>query len=276
MKDKYLIFGTGSGCDAFLINADEEDFDSILGFVDNNKEKQGTLYRGKKVFSVDEIKDFDYNKIIVASLYYNEIKDNLVKKGIAEEKIVSLIRDFTCSNFKQLVFLDKEKHKLKNKNFSIISPYCWGLFLYRLLGVEYNNPFVGAFLIKSEFLRLIEKPEYYLNQKIKIEELDRAILGHFCRAYLDDIYFDFYHDHDSLKLEKKWYRRLERVDMDNLFVHLGYSEHSQMDSLFENEIKNHDNSLVITKEGACLQQKDKKIITTKEPLDLIKWFNKEL
>jgi len=54
--DKYLIFGTGTGCEDFLSNADVDDFDSILGFIDNNKDKQGTFFKGKKIFSFEETK----------------------------------------------------------------------------------------------------------------------------------------------------------------------------------------------------------------------------
>ncbi len=277
MEDKYLIFGTGTGCDAFLVNADPDDYDSILGFIDNNKDKQGTLYRGKRIFSVDEAKDLEYNKIIIASLYYKEIKESLINKGIPEEKITSIIRDFTCSNFKQLVFLDKEKHKLKNKNFSLISPYCWGLFLYRFLGVEYKTPFAGSFIPPEFYLKLVENLNHYLNAPLEITPISGyEHIGTFCRITMDDIFIDFPHEKDPEIIEKKWNKRLERLDFNNLFIHYGNINHSLMTTDMNEKMKNFENRLTITREASYIYSGDKKIITEKEPVDLIKWFNKEL
>lgn len=276
MEDKYLIFGTGSGTEVFLSNAEKDDFDHILGFVDNNKEKQGTLYKEKTVFAPEEVKDLDYKKIIISSLFYKEIKEKLVAQGLPEEKITTSIRDYSCSNLKQLVFLDKEKHKLKNKKFSIISPYCWSLFLYRFLDVEYHSPFVGAYIHPKYFKLLVENLDYYLGQTLKLSERDDPNIGHFCRISLDDVFFDFFHDRDPAILEEKWYRRLERFDRDNLFIHFGYSGNVNVDEVKDYTINNVENSLIITNDTSYLHQKDKKITTTNQPLDLIKWFNKEL
>ena len=271
--DKYLIFGTGTGCEDFLSNADVDDFDSILGFIDNNKDKQGTFFKGKKIFSFEETKELEYNKIIIASVFYNEIKEKLIAQGIAEKKITCSVRNFTCSNFKQLVFLDKEKHKLKNKKISIISNYCWGLFLYKFLNLEYCSPLVGCYIDNENYEKLIGNLKYYLAQPLKTS-LDPT--GIYTIAELDDVTLHFWHEHFQKELKIKWEKRLERVDFNNLFMHYGNAimHNIKEDKAYQMiEIKN---KLTISQEASYLYSDDKKIITTNEPVDLIKWFNKEL
>ncbi|KHD38324.1 hypothetical protein NL50_02130 [Clostridium acetobutylicum] len=87
MKEKILIFGTGNYYK--LSKEILSDFFEILAFVDNNKEKQDTVFENKKVICPEKIKEIPFDKIFIASMYIDEITEQLIKLGIEEDKIIS-------------------------------------------------------------------------------------------------------------------------------------------------------------------------------------------
>ena len=85
-KEKVLIFGAGSGAINFY-KSNKSHYE-IIGFIDNNKKKQGLLLFNKQVFSPCELSKINYEKIIIASDYYKEIYEQLVNQlDVSEEKI---------------------------------------------------------------------------------------------------------------------------------------------------------------------------------------------
>ena len=271
MTGKFLIFGTGDGADCFLGNADEEDLEFIIGFVDNNKEKQGKTHYGKRIYSIEEIKNLDYEQIIICSIAFKEIKEQLIQKGIEKYKITNSIWYFSFSNIKEFLLLKKEQKKLKNKNISIVSNYCWGLHIYRFLGLQYQSPFIGTFFTHEDFKKLLKNLKYYLGQPAIISTPENSLM----KLALDDISIYFPHEKDHAILEKKWQRRLERFDFDNLFVQ--WDPTYKNPEGIENFLEDIDlpYKLSVYKDKSFITSNDKKIITS-DPIDLIKWFNKEL
>lgn len=85
-KEKILIFGAGSGAINFY-RLNKKQY-NIVGFLDNNSQKQGQLLFNKKIYSPDELSNIDYDRIIIASDYYREIYEQLVEQlGLNEKKI---------------------------------------------------------------------------------------------------------------------------------------------------------------------------------------------
>lgn len=81
---KILIWGTGKIADELLCNGIEGE---LTGFLETVRGKE--LYQGKKVFSVEEMpKDYDY--ILVANSYTDQIYQLCVDKGIDLEKVIFL------------------------------------------------------------------------------------------------------------------------------------------------------------------------------------------
>lgn len=72
----------------------------IVGFVDNSEKKWGTTFRGVMVYASEILNDCtEKQKIVIASTYHDEIREQLLGMGIAEEKIVMkdrLICDALC------------------------------------------------------------------------------------------------------------------------------------------------------------------------------------
>jgi len=77
--------------------------DTILCFVDNDEAKQGTKIYGKTVISPKEIADYEYDQIIIASIYHTEIKNQLIYMGL-ENKIVTPTENTTSTGFSPVNF----------------------------------------------------------------------------------------------------------------------------------------------------------------------------
>jgi len=85
MKNKVIIFGCGKGGErAFnYLNKKNE----ILFFCDNNINLHGKKFINKDIVSPSELKKYKFDCIYLASMYHEEIKKQLQKLGIDEDKI---------------------------------------------------------------------------------------------------------------------------------------------------------------------------------------------
>lgn len=86
----------------------------IIGFCDNDIKKQGEIILGKPIFSPEHLSDMQYDKIIVCSMYENEIIKQLVDDlKISDKKIeranlplsVGLLRKMANVSYKEDVDL---------------------------------------------------------------------------------------------------------------------------------------------------------------------------
>lgn len=89
-KTKCLIYGTGKKAKGLLQEIDRNEYE-ILAYIDSDINKEFMVFNERIIISPDKIKFFKYDKIIVASTYYDEIKKILLRYHIATDKI----EDFT-------------------------------------------------------------------------------------------------------------------------------------------------------------------------------------
>lgn len=87
---KILIWGTGHWAESFLLMSGIAE-DQITGYVESGKGK--LQYREKRVYAPDEVKELEYDVIIVASSYAEDIKKEMEKQQIGLEKAVFLAWD---------------------------------------------------------------------------------------------------------------------------------------------------------------------------------------
>ncbi len=87
---KILIWGTGHWAARFLLMSGMTE-DQIAGYVESGKSK--LQYRGKKVYAADEVKELDYDVIVVASSYAEDIKEEMERQKIGLEKVLFLAWD---------------------------------------------------------------------------------------------------------------------------------------------------------------------------------------
>lgn len=82
-----LVFGTGSSASSLLEGLDE-DIVNIRAYIDSDIEREYTYFQRRLVISPEKIKFMEYDKIVIASVYYDEIRSRMLKIGIEKEKIV--------------------------------------------------------------------------------------------------------------------------------------------------------------------------------------------
>ncbi|WDH21330.1 glycosyltransferase 61 family protein [Pseudomonas chlororaphis] len=85
-KARVLIFGTGAGgVNFYKYNRRRY---RVIGFVDNNQQKQGQRLFGKLIHAPQQLSSLAFDKIIIASDYYREIHPQLTEKlAINEQKV---------------------------------------------------------------------------------------------------------------------------------------------------------------------------------------------
>lgn len=86
--ERILIFGTGKSAEIVerCLNRDGVD---VLGYLDNNVEKHGTLLRGRTVRSPVCVREIIFDFVVIATLKYVEVREQLEKQQVGREKIIS-------------------------------------------------------------------------------------------------------------------------------------------------------------------------------------------
>ena len=85
MKNRILIWGTGNIAKEMIDNGFEAD---IVGFIQTNKTEN--IFMGKEIYSFDKI-DIDYDYIVVANMYSDEIYELCAKNNMDLGRIVFLV-----------------------------------------------------------------------------------------------------------------------------------------------------------------------------------------
>lgn len=98
---KILIFGAGEA-GRKIIDIINEDKVTILAYIDNDVTKQGQLINGKIILNPQAIYSFDYDYIVIASMYQEEIYEQLIEMGIDKNRILVLKRDQNRTSHEQV------------------------------------------------------------------------------------------------------------------------------------------------------------------------------
>lgn len=84
-SDKIIVFGTGKAGEFFIKSKPAQ---QILAVVDNDQSKHGTTFLGFPVIAATEIANFDYDYIVIASQWADQISHQLKNLGISNDRIV--------------------------------------------------------------------------------------------------------------------------------------------------------------------------------------------
>jgi len=87
MKTRVLLFGASQGGRQTLGQIGKQT--TIVGFLDNDPQKQGESIEGHNIYAPSEIKNLDFELILISSMYVDEIRAQLMKLGIEKERIQS-------------------------------------------------------------------------------------------------------------------------------------------------------------------------------------------
>lgn len=115
---------------------------------------------------------------------------------------------------------------LYRTDFSIISNNCFGGFVSQYFDLPYESPFVGLFLFAPDYIRMLERLDFYLKGDLIFIEPEKSNYVDFMKnqgtfstypiARLYDVELHFLHYKTELDAAEKWSRRVKRINWDNL------------------------------------------------------------
>ena len=128
---------------------------------------------------------------------------------MSPNKIKQMIR--TMLRYRRNV---KNRKRLINKDFTIISCNCIGGVISHELGMEFRSPTINLFFKAPDFLKFCSNIKHYLNSPL-MEIDDSKTLYPVIRC--DDITLNCVHYQDFNEVQVKWRARSKRINWKNLF-----------------------------------------------------------
>ena len=122
---------------------------------------------------------------------------------------------------------DRDRKKIKNRDFCIISNNCWGGHAYRYFDRSYSSPTVGLYFCASDYIKFVYNLRYYMSLDLKFIPLEgsghettirKSGKGNVPIGVLDDIHIIFLHYKSEEEAYEKWNRRRERMNFDNIII----------------------------------------------------------
>lgn len=104
MNKRILVWGTGKQLNNVL--GECVLYEDILGFIDNNPEKVKTGFLNKRVYSPSEIIKIDFDAIVVATIYSEEIEEQCQELGIDLSKVIHFLNPKRCTK-KEYQFFER-------------------------------------------------------------------------------------------------------------------------------------------------------------------------
>lgn len=98
---KILIFGAGEGGRKATEMLNHENVE-VLAYVDNDLSKLGHKINEMYIINPNMINNYKYDYILIASMYYDEIYNQLIRLGVEDNKIIK-VRLFNSKNSKELM-----------------------------------------------------------------------------------------------------------------------------------------------------------------------------
>jgi len=216
---KIMIFGTGSTAETFISELDECKVE-IVCFVDNHQNIQGNIFLNKKVISPQSIEKYEYDYIVIASQYFDEINNQLLQLSVKKDRIIPyFVRDFIMNHEKHItnVLIKMKKSRKPNKKLSIAL-------------INYNNSNYNGYALNKFIPQQIR--EKYNIDLIKEKNLDQLInYNVICSSHFDGIYKKDYINIETwhgFPLKQMGLRHESTVNNKFIDYHLNRESHTQL------------------------------------------------
>lgn len=119
---------------------------------------------------------------------------------------------------------------LRSTDFSIISNNCTGGYVYQYFGISYKTPTEGLYFTTEDYLKIVERPEYYFNHKVELIDANESVLAQkgkkitYPVGRIGDVEIYFMHYPDPKEALSKWHRRASRINFEKMFFLLTETE----------------------------------------------------
>lgn len=87
MKKKVILFGGGQGGINFITHQDQYE---VLAIADNDLQKQNSYISGYRVISPDKMKIFNFDYVIITSMFFQQIKEQLLRDFDMNEDLIKV------------------------------------------------------------------------------------------------------------------------------------------------------------------------------------------
>lgn len=124
--------------------------------------------------------------------------------------------------------------QLKNKDFSIICNNCLGGYIYQYYNIEYRTPTLGLFFLSKDYIKFLENIKFYISGKLEFITVKESIYYDNFKAFeeninfpiarLEDVEIFFMHYKNQQEVIDKWYRRINKINWNNLIVIMAENE----------------------------------------------------
>ena len=117
------------------------------------------------------------------------------------------------------------KKNLNVQNPTIISNNCWAGIVSQYLGIKYYTPTIGLYFFAEEYIKFLERFDYYIKQDLKIietkdsryyEKMVKKNHKHAIVGKLDDVEIVFLHMKTGEEAIEKWNKRVKRINRRNI------------------------------------------------------------
>lgn len=233
---KVILYGVGGLYQKFKeINSSLID---IVALVDSYK--SGKQIDGYIVKNIDEILEMniEYDYIIICSEYSNEIRKLLLQKNIDENKIINY---FGYHNILNLLKIRENRNVIGN-DITIISNHCWGAYLYKALGIQYNSPFIWLFVEDNDYEKLVLSFNEYMDNVNSLKVIFDEKLG-YPVGMLKDIKLQFIHYKTCDEAYEKFISRALKINKDNILLECTTSNKDIIETILTSDFRK---KLIIT------------------------------
>lgn len=116
----------------------------------------------------------------------------------------------------QIIHRNRQRKRLKNSTFSLLTGNCIGGYIYHQLGLPFTSPTINMMIENQDFKKFVLNLDYYLSVEpipftdLRFPEVPNAKIG--------DIILHFTHYNTTEEGIKAWNKRKSRLDLDNLYV----------------------------------------------------------
>jgi len=97
---------------------------------------------------------------------------------------------------------------------SVIASNCNGALILHDLGEQFRSPFVNLYLEPTDFVKYLQNMTAYNQMELGFITTDKP----YPVGKLSDITIHFMHYHSEQEAKAKWKERLQRLNLDNLFI----------------------------------------------------------
>ena len=112
------------------------------------------------------------------------------------------------------------RSRLKNKDFTLLTPNCLGGILLHDLGLRFHTPTINLMMTQTDFLQcVLHLKEYMSGRLVFLDNTDETCpCAELIYGDLPPVTVHFTHYETPEEAEFKWWKRAERINYDNLFI----------------------------------------------------------